>query len=498
MSFRPTDEQAEAIHTAASGETFVLDAPAGSGKSSTARVMCEQIDGRKLYLVYNRSAKDDAKSTFPRSTTVKTTSQLAWAAFADKYADRMRPGEASRVPSWETAKIAKITPLDLGSDLVLQPSQVASVAIETIDRFCYTADPEFSLSHVPPLPVGLGPAQEEYLKNTVVRWAQKIWEDAQSPSSPHRFTMDYAFKLLVMDPPELGFDTVIVDEAQDSNGATEKLIKAQYMSQQIIIGDPGQQLYAWRGASDIMSRFDGKRLQLTQSFRFGEEVADEAARWLAHTETGITVKGLKSLDSVVHDDILERPSAVLCRTNAGAMAEAMRYLTNGQRVAVVGGTKALMDLAFAAGSLMAGEPCRHPELIAFKNWKELVTFSEEPGGGDLKPLVNLINFYGVGAIIDACKQMVPEKKGYADVIVSTGHKAKGREWGSVQVGQDFASREPKPFENPLTGELDPGPISRHEAMLHYVVVTRAQRELSRGGLFWIDNYDLKPSPLEKS
>lgn len=781
MSFRPTDEQAEAIRTAASGENFVLDAPAGSGKSSTARGMCQQISGRVLYLVFNRAARDDAERTFPRNTTAKTTSQLAWAAFPE-YRDRMRPGEASRVPSWETAKIAKIDPLDLGSGLVLQPSQVASMAIETIDRFCYTADPDFSVSHVPPLPVGLGPAQEEYLRTTVATWAQKIWNQACDPASTHRFTLDYAFKMLVKSAPEFGFDTVIVDEAQDSNGATENLVKSQYHSQQIIIGDPGQQLYcqplgtqvekvhqvnqgriptctgsvaiedlkvgdrvvtfdnthvwkngreitridrfpyvgpmvnvvtssgltssytekhncivriddnladkhvvylmrrgdqyrigrtrmyaaqhggfgivlrghrekadavwilsmhddlasaslnemltqhefnipgvhfepadndvadirafwrklgsnadngekclahfgrlsgsplwhpgltqkmgirvafptaaanvmdgmvmlplrntdakqkaprhvwekvtvnrsyyegdvvsltvdehhnyfgdgilthnSWRGATDIMSHFKGKRLQLTQSFRFGEEVADEAARWLAHTGTGITIKGLKSLDSVVHDDILERPSAVLCRTNAGAMAEAMRYLTAGQRVAVVGGTQALRDLAFAASSLMAGEPCRHPELVAFKNWKELVAFSEEPGGGDLKPLVSLVNIYGVGAIIDACKQMVPERRGNADVIVSTGHKAKGREWSSVQVGMDFASREPSAHANPLTGETEPGPISRHDAMLHYVVVTRARHELSRGGLIWIDNYETVPfSPAEAS
>jgi hypothetical protein len=493
MSFQPTDEQAEAIRVAASGATFILDAPAGSGKSSSCRGMCEQINGRVLYLVYNRAARDDAAKTFPRSTTVKTTSQLAWAAFPE-YHDRMRPGEASRVPSWETARMAGIKPVEIGAGMILQPGTIAAMAAETIDRFCYTADSTITTSHVPSLPVGFSRAQEEYLKEVVTGWARKIWTQTLSPSSSHRFTMDYAFKLLVMSEPQLGFDTVIVDEAQDSNGATEKLVKDQY-AQQILVGDPAQAIYGWRGASDIMGRFDGPRLQLTQSFRFGPAVANEAAKWLAHTETGITIKGLKSLDSSVSDEILERPAAVLCRTNAGVITESMEHLTQGLRVAVVGGTKALTDLAFAAADLMAGRPCRHPELIAFKTWKELMTFSNEPGGGDLKALVNLINIYGVGDIIDACKRLVPERNGNADVIVSTGHKSKGREFESVQVGQDFESCEPKPFENPLTGELEPGVISRHDAMLHYVVVTRAQRNLARGGLSWIDKYT--PTSLEK-
>lgn len=774
MSFRPTDEQAQAIRTAVSGDTFVLDAPAGSGKSSTARGMCESLSGRVLYLVYNRAAKEDAARTFPKSTTVKTTSQLAWAAYAGDYADRMRPGEASRVPSWETARMAGIQMVELGAELTLQPGTIAAMAIETIDRFCYTADPQITTSHVPVLPIGFNPAQEEFLKEVVTSSARKIWSQALSPASKHRFTMDYAFKLLVMSEPSLGFDTVIVDEAQDSNGATEKLVKDQY-AQQIIIGDPAQQLYcqplgtmvevpgerngtrqvpvediktgdlvvtydnshvckkgrpvshvtrfhhdgrlirvmtasgktsaytgnhhcmirigdnlmtkyvvymmrqgdkfrigrnrfmyqsqnwsfglalrssaekanaawilsvhdtvaeaslaeslvryqfsipdirfestrerdemdvktfwrwhgsnqeaaqrcleahgrlidfplwsrdnpevigvrrpfataaanvidgmtmlplekvtrrrgedeaprhlweevtvfserytgdvvslevadhhtyfadgllthnSWRGATDIMSRFSGPRLQLTQSFRFGEEIAQEASRWLAHTGTGITVRGLPSLESVVDDEVLERPSAVLCRTNAGVISSAMGYLADGLSVAVVGGTKALSDLAFAASDLMAGRPCKHPELVAFRTWKELTAFSEEPGGGDLKALVNLINIYGIQEIISACKRLVSDRKGYADVIVSTGHKAKGREWDSVQIAEDFASREPKPFENPLTGELEQGVISRHEAMLHYVVTTRARRHLSRGGLNWIDNYSGSPA-----
>ena len=40
--------------------------------------------------------------------------------------------------------------------------------------------------------------------------------------------------------------------------------------------------------------------------------------------------------------------------------------------------------------------------------------------------------------------------------------------------------------------MEPGVIDRHEAMIHYVAVTRAQEHLDRGGLKWIDNY---PAPV---
>ena len=65
----------------------------------------------------------------------------------------------------------------------------------------------------------------------------------------------------------------------------------------------------------------------------------------------------------------------------------------------------------------------------------------------------------------------------ADIIVSTAHKAKGREWRAVKIGNDF---------QPPSGE-DEMP-SNAELMLAYVAVTRAKRKLDVGALDWINSY----------
>src|SRR5690554_4005072 len=110
--FKPTEEQIHVIKTAHSGETFVVDAVAGSGKTTTARKMCEAISGDVLYLVYNRAAADDARSSFPRHVKVSTTSALAWHEYKETYGDRMRN---SRVPARRTAELAGIkNPVSLG------------------------------------------------------------------------------------------------------------------------------------------------------------------------------------------------------------------------------------------------------------------------------------------------------------------------------------------------------------------------------------------------
>jgi hypothetical protein len=369
---------------------------------------------------------------------------------------------------------------------MIPPQFMARFATEAVDRFCFTADTELTEKHVAELPAGLEPAQEALLRQEIAHWAAKMWKESLAPASQLRFTFDYAFKLYVMSEPVLNYDTIMLDEAQDSNGIVEHFIKSQY-TQKLVVGDPAQALYGWRGAVNIMDKFDGERLPLSQSWRFGNRIAEEADKWLEHTGTGISVKGNPAKDSIVSDGHMDSPDAILCRTNASAMAQAMKAMENGLRVALVGGTKALESLAYAAGALRKGEPTTHPELIAFTSWSELMAYTEEPGGGDLKALVGLINQHGVPAIIDACKNTVDERRGVPDVVISTAHKSKGREWKKVRVSDDF--KEPKPVVDPLSGETGPGVILKAEAMLHYVTVTRAREHLDRGGLNWVDSYE---------
>lgn len=210
---------------------------------------------------------------------------------------------------------------------------------------------------------------------------------------------------------------------------------------------------------------------------------------LPHTETGVTIKGLPTIKGIVSEGDMENPDVVLTRTNAGAMTWAMSYLAAGKRVALVRGTQEILNLAFAARNLMAGKKANSLELSAFNNWEELVEYTKEPGGGHLKAIVKLINAYKIGPLIDACKKMTDYRSPH-DVAITTCHSIKGLEWKNVQIGDDFF--EPEPFENPLTQELEPGAIDRHEAMIHYVAVTRAQEHLDRQGLKWIDKY---PAPV---
>ncbi|RZU36716.1 UvrD-like helicase family protein [Streptomyces sp. BK022] len=198
----------------------------------------------------------------------------------------------------------------------------------------------------------------------------------------------------------------------------------------------------------------------------------------------IRLTGTQSIATEV--GALDRPDAVLCRTNVGAMAEVMRLLAVGCRVALTRSGQQLAQLALAARDLKDGRRTAHPELLLFPDWGELQDYAAyDPAGRDLQPFVDLVDTHGPDAILAAVDQLTDQA--HAEVTVSTAHSAKGREWPTVQIGNDF----PPPND---TSQLDnqgrpvPEPVSDADARLAYVAVTRARRHLDLGGLAWIDNH----------
>ena len=73
----PTDEQKNILE--ARGRVLRINARAGTGKTTTLRMLSgEHADKRILYLVFNKKAREDARSKFPGNVTVKTLHSLAW------------------------------------------------------------------------------------------------------------------------------------------------------------------------------------------------------------------------------------------------------------------------------------------------------------------------------------------------------------------------------------------------------------------------------------
>lgn len=149
-----------------------------------------------------------------------------------------------------------------------------------------------------------------------------------------------------------------------------------------MVGDSAQAIYQWRGAKDVMTGFDGTHLTLSQSFRFGPDLAAEANRWLYLADAPIRLIGTPAVPTELGP--VTQPDAVLCRTNVGAMAQVMPLMAAGYRVALAGGGDSLQALALAARDLKEGRRTHHPELILFPSWGRSAGLRcPRPAGRDL-------------------------------------------------------------------------------------------------------------------
>src|SRR5690606_36286494 len=102
----------------------------------------------------------------------------------------------------------------------------------------------------------------------------------------------------------------------------------------------------------------------------------------------------------------------------------------------------------------------HPDLACFGSWGEVRDYvANDPQGDELALLVGLVEEFGGERIIAELSGMPSEDM--ADLVVSTAHKAKGREWARVRLAPDLL----------LADGADTSP---EELRLLYVAVTRAR------------------------
>ncbi len=472
-AFKLTLEQDDIMQAFLGGDRLVVEALAGTGKTTTLKALAAANPRRPgVYLAFNKAIVNEARGRFPDAVRVTTAHSLAYQAVGKQYGNRLpgNPG-ASRISAQRMANMMGIKAAQLDSGTI-NPAHIVRMAQATVTNYIKSADESIYMMHIP-MRVLLHHKLAD-IAPVVMPVAERIWDDLRNVKGRFFFTHDVYLKLWALTKPTLPFDYVMFDEAQDSDPVIASVVGRQ-TSQLVYVGDQNQAIYGWRGAINAMGQVqDARRLPLTKSFRFGPAIAEAANEWLDLLGSKLQVVGHDPIQSVVGP--IETPRAILCRTNGTALGWVLKFQEQGMPVALAPGDKSagkdIERFAWAAKSLMNGEGTDHPELVAFSTWSELTKFvEEEEDAADLKRMVGIINRVGVSQVIDAIRSLTPEH--LAKVTVGTAHQAKGLEWNSVQVADDFTPPDPDD-ENDGAEPAD--------LMLAYVTVTRAKLQLDPGSL----------------
>lgn len=483
---KPTDEQQHAIDLFATGGNTVIDALAGSGKTSTLQLIAHQAKGRGLYAAFNKAIALEAGRKFAgTSVTSKTMHSLAFAQFGAPMRERLNN---KRPVQWaEKARILGINDryvFPLGHNAAagaLSRQKLVGMTTLAVKAYMQSAADEITgdLVELPIEVAGLSDRDADKLRDTVAGFAQKYWDDLTRPDGQLKYDHGAYFKQFALSRPKLPYDFIMLDEAQDSDPLTVQIISGQD-AQVVTVGDAYQSIYGWRGATNAMDAFQGAHAALTLSFRFGDQIAEYANRWLELLGAHLRLRGMPGYKASVWRTEKRIPEAILTRTNAGAIWEIVQAQEQGYSTGIAGEGKAreIRDLAQASVDLQEHGSTDHPELSVFNTWPDVVLYSQSDDGEDMRPLVDVIEKYSARSVVRAINACVPTEE--ARVTVSTAHVSKGLEWIQVRIAEDFhAPRSRRGQVQPIPGE---------EARLAYVASTRAQRHLDPRGFEWLDDY----------
>lgn len=464
--FKPTEEQSLALEKFRTGETLKVIAFAGAGKTSTLTLLAKSRPTRGFYLAFNRSIAAEASEKFPKTVDCRTTHSIAWRTVQPRY----RFSSAKMKESVRARQLAEILQLKdrvFAGVLKLTGIQQAHLLRGTLRGFCQSADTEILPIHVPEYGRLAGaPAQiVSEIRASAVAEAMALWKRMIAPNDRIPLGHDGYLKLWALGRPKFDADFILLDEAQDTNPVVLDVLTNQ-VSQIVYVGDRHQQIYEWRGAINAMDQIkNAQTAYLTQSFRFGQGIASAASQVLATLGETHPVRGNPSIHSVIGD--WHERCTVLARTNATVMMEALEALNSGWSAFIVGGVDELKNLLSDVFDLKAGKPASSPEFFGFQNWNEVVGFAETEEGQDLRTFVQLVEKYGERALWAAVSNTHQDEL-TADIVISTAHKAKGREWDSVRLAPDFLSSQ----------LVEGSPQAEAEVRLFYVAMTRAKRRLS--------------------
>jgi len=448
-----TPEQEDHINKIVnSNSDFAIQAPPGSGKTFLLLALARKMSGYGLSISFNKLLAIEASQKFCRSVTCKTGHALAYGSLGYKYKKKLRKltgkhlAETENIGDWQ---------------LYNSPANKGYLILTAIRKYCYSSDRFISKKHLPKLPI-LDETNIEVIQEDLIDYSTKIFDKMIDINNNLPITHDVYLKIWALTNPIIKKDYIFFDEYQDSNPVISQVIKSQDC-QKIFVGDKFQQIYSWRGAINSLQNEDLNTLNITKSFRFGEAIADMVNKiiinYYPYNFKYTPFHGNKEINSTV-SYVSKVPKCIICRTNKGVIAETIKMLNNRHNIYILGGTQALTYLINSIHQIKTHGSSKHPELFLFNSYIELKEYANSPMGGDLKTVLKLIDGYSREKLL-AILSATTKNASSADITITTAHKAKGLEWSTVRLADDFKY----PAKNNLP--------STEETNILYVAASRA-------------------------
>lgn len=460
---------------------LLVQAVAGSGKTTTLIQLSQFVQGPVIFLAFNKAIADDIQGKL-LSGTAKTLNALGhrlWmqncpsarldAKKTEKLVERLMPTEARRKFGF---LVQRIIGQAKSSGLGIE----AEVNTSDFDHFITNGEWDIDDSDI----------------SAAAHYAAQVFNTSRSDTSTFDFD-DQIYGPVYHAWPFPSFGTILVDEAQDLNRIQHLFLQALSNNEArvVAVGDRHQAIYAFRGALHnsldlIKEHFRMEELPLSISYRCPTSVILEAQQLVPHIQArpgapaGFVKWWEKDFPELAPDEKVSDPELflpehlIVCRNNAPLFSAIMRHVR--ARKPCIVRSNALDGLQSFIRRFKTSDT---QELLRrLDRWLEKETLAAEAKGmawkvaslDDKAATVRALceGFSLVDEVLGVVRGL---SEGQSGPIFSTIHKAKGLEADHVYFL--------RPDLVPGWWIKDPDALQQ-EWNLRYVAITRAKQSLTYG------------------
>lgn len=492
--FTPSPQQAVYYDWIVNGTgSCVVEAVAGSGKTTTCIEGLKLMHGRKFFGAYNKPIADEialrTRALGIPELFVRTMHGAGFSALLNAFGRDLKVDEnkcrniyreaSERNPAYKPLEGSVLKLVSYAKQRgigALENNMGQSAAwFELINRFdVETFDEETSTDNT----------------RLIMQLASKTLRASIDRDSIVVDYDDMVYSPLYHNLRIYQYDWVIIDEAQDTN-ATRRALALRMLKRNgrlVAVGDRHQAIYGFTGADSealdlIVAAVNAKQLPLTTTYRCPKAVVAYAQQWVSHIQAADSAPDGMVSEALASDltKLVSPGDAVLCRFNAPLVQYVYKFIAEGIAAKVEGRKigDGLKQLArrYKIKSLTA--MLTKLDAYAVRESAKFRAKEQESKAVAVEDMVTCLR-----VIIERVAKVEPDTKQPVDrvcaeidmifvdgfdskcVILCSIHKSKGREWHKVawlQTGPCAWARQDWEKEQ--------------EVNLNYVAATRAKHEL---------------------
>lgn len=463
-----------------------INAVAGSGKTTTVieYARTRPAGSKILYLAFNKSVKLEAQKKFAEkgldNVKVETAHSLAYKHIVFKHSYNVK------AQGYKINELVDLLNLQGNGEKHME-YVVANHISKFIAYFC-NSDKQ-KVQDLNYLDVVTDPTARtfvrtfyEYIKKQVRLLLSKM------DKGEIEITHDFYLKKFQLSNPQLNYDYILFDEGQDASAAMLDVFLKQRATK-VIVGDTHQQIYGWRYAVNSLEKADFKTFNLSNSFRFGQPMADLAMSVLKWKEIIADYKPLEINGKGTGKQT--KLKATIARTNLGLLLKAIEYVKEKQNVKHIYFEGNINSYTYAEDgaslydvlNLQNGKRSmiKDKMIQSMRDIEELEDYIDKTEDAQLGMMVEIVKEYGneIPGLIRSLKDkhVANEDKEKVEMVFSTVHRCKGMEYDVVHLVGDFITE--KKLQRAQDDKSQPLNADKlnEEINLLYVAVTRTRNSL---------------------